>query len=79
MNEYPNAVKETLTSLIREMAASPSLFVKNPKSDFTRNRKLPFATVVQTFLSMGGNSLYKELLEARGYAADGATTAAFVQ
>jgi hypothetical protein len=79
MNEYPNAVKETLTSLVKEMSASPSLFVKNPKSDFTRNRKLPFETVVQTLLSMGGNSLYKELLEAQGYDANTATTSAFVQ
>jgi hypothetical protein len=79
MNDYPNSVKETLTSLIMEMSESPALFVKNPRIDFTRKRKLPFEIVVQLLLSMGGNSIYKELLEAQGYDANTATAAAFVQ
>jgi len=79
MNEYPNAIKQTLTSLIDEMAASSALFVKNPRKDFTRNRKLSFKTVVKLIISMGGNSIYKELLEAQGYDIQTATTSAFVQ
>ena len=79
MNEYPNDVKEKLSSLIRELSASPALFVKNPGTDFTRNRKLPFEVVVQLLISMGGNSIYKELLESQGYNVNTATTAAFVQ
>jgi hypothetical protein len=79
MNDYPNVVKETLTSLMTEMSASPVLFVKNPEKDFTRKRKLPFETVMQLLLSMGGNSIYKELLEAQGYDISTATTSAFVQ
>lgn len=79
MNEYPNAIKETLSSLIGEMSASPALFVKNPSTDFTRNRKLPFDTVVRLLISMGGNSIYKELLETQGYDVNTATTSAFIQ
>jgi len=79
MNEYPNTVKKTLTSLIKEMSAAPALFVKDPERDFTRRRKLPFEIVVQLLLSMGGNSIYKELLEAQGYDANTATASAFVQ
>ena len=79
MNDYPNSLKEKLTSLIREMSESPELYVKNPEKDFTRERKLPFDTVVELLISMGGNSLYKELLESRGYDIDTATTSAFVQ
>jgi hypothetical protein len=79
MNDYPDTVKETLTSPIKEMSASPALFVKNPARDFTRKRKLPFETVMQLLLSMGGNSIYKELLEAQGYDISTATTSAFVQ
>ena len=79
MNEYPNTIKETLSLLIREMSESPSLFVKNPGKDFTRNRKLPFETVVQLLICMGGNSVYKELLESQGYDMNTATSAAFVQ
>lgn len=79
MNEYANIVKEKLTSLILKMSASPALFVKSPTKDFTRKRKLPFETVMQLLLSMGGNSIYKELLEVQGYDVNTATAAAFVQ
>lgn len=79
MNEYPNIVKEKLTSLINGMSRDPALFVKNPERDFTRKRKLCFKTMMQLLISMGGNCIYKELLEAQGYDANTATTAAFVQ
>jgi hypothetical protein len=79
MNEYPNAVKETLMSLISEMSASPELYVKVPGKDFTRKRKLPFEEVVKLLISMGGNSIYKELLESQGYNVETATSSAFIQ
>lgn len=79
MSDYPTAVKETLTSLIMKMAASPTPFVKNPGKDFTRKRKLPFETVVQLLISMGGNSIFRELLEEQGYNLNTATTSAFIQ
>lgn len=79
MNSNPNTVKETLLKLIDEISASSALFVKNPGKDFTRNRKLPFGTVVKLLISMGGNSIYKELLESQGYDVNTATTSAFVQ
>ncbi|MGO4496287.1 IS4 family transposase [Paenibacillus sp. 2RAB27] len=79
MNEYANSLKNTLTSLIRDMSAAPELYVKNPEKDFSRKKKLPFETVMQLLISMGGNSLYKELLESQGYNVNTATTSAFVQ
>jgi hypothetical protein len=79
MNEYPNILKEKLTSLITGMSESPALFVKNPKTDFTRKRKLTFETVMELLISMGGNTIYKELLEAQGYNTETATSSAFVQ
>jgi hypothetical protein len=79
MNEYPTTIKETLTALINKMSAEPALFVKNPEKDFTRKRKLPFEIMIQILLTMGGNSIYKELLEAQGYNTNTATTSAFVQ
>ncbi|BFH69180.1 hypothetical protein J27TS7_05180 [Paenibacillus dendritiformis] len=57
MNEYANSLKETLPSLIREMAAAPAPYVKNPEKDFTRKKKLSFETVIQLLISMGGNSV----------------------
>ncbi|MEK5463628.1 IS4 family transposase [Paenibacillus sp. FSL P2-0136] len=79
MNAYANSLKDRLTSLIREMAAAPAPYVRNPGKDFTRTKKLPFETVMQTLIFMGGNSLYKELLESQGYDVNTATSSAFVQ
>ena len=79
MNGFPNLIKETLNSLINEIARSPELFVKNPGKDFTRNRKLSFENVVKLIICMGGNSIYKELLESQGYDFNTATTSAFIQ
>jgi hypothetical protein len=79
MNKYPHTVKERLSSLIGEMSASPAPFVKEPDKDFTRNRKLPFKTMLQFIVTIGGNSIYKELLESQGYNGNTATSSAFVQ
>jgi len=66
MTNYPVIVKEKLISLISEMSATMDIFVKNPKKDFTRNRKLPFEVVIKLLISMDGNSIYKELLDSQG-------------
>ena len=79
MNGYPNTVKARLLSLISELSANPSEYVKNPGKDFTRNRKFSFETVMQLLISMGGNSIYKELLESQSYHVNTATASAFVQ
>ena len=63
MNSYPITVKETLSSLISEIAENPMLYVKNPGKDFTRKRKLPLEEVMHLLISMGGNSISKELLD----------------
>jgi hypothetical protein len=79
MKDYPNTLKATLTSLINKISEKPELFVKTPGKDFTRNRKLPLASVIKLLISMGGNSIYKELLESQGYDEKTATASAFVQ
>jgi len=79
MDNYPNTLKENLFSIIRSMADSPEPYVKKPNRDFTRNRKLSFETMINIFLSMGGNTICKELLESQGYNENVATTSAFVQ
>ena len=61
------------------MSAMPELFVKNPGHDFSRNRRLSFETIIRLLLSMGGNSIYSELLEYSGYDVNTVTTSAFVQ
>ena len=79
MIDYPRFVKGKLTEIISKMAAEPKLFVKNPKADFTRKRKLSFETVMNLILSMGGNSLTSELMEYFDYDVDMASSSAFIQ
>ena len=79
MIKYSKIVKNKLTSIIKEMGESPETFVKNPNKDFTRNRKLTFEYVINLLLSMGGNSIYKELLEYFKYDVETSTSSAFVQ
>jgi len=79
MKNYPKFLKEKLVAKIQNLSTSDSLYVKNPGKDFTRERKLPFAEIVQMIISMGGNTIYKELLENKAYSAEVATTSAFVQ
>lgn len=79
MTKSSKFVKDNLTSIIKEMAKSPESFVKNPDKDFTRNRKLTFEYVINLLLSMGGNNIYKELLEYFKYDVATATSSAFVQ
>ena len=57
------STKKQLLSLIDEMAAVPGLFSKNPQSDFSRNRKLNFASTIRFLLTMESGSMKKELLE----------------
>ena len=76
---YSNVVKSKLKSVIKQMSQEKELYVRNPQSDFTRNRKISFDTVINVLLSMGGNSLGKELLEFYSYHVNAPTPSAFVQ
>lgn len=60
------------------MATNPSLFAKNPQTDFTRDRKLSFDKLMHLLLGMRGNSINKELYD---YFKDDEimTSSAFVQ
>lgn len=79
MNNYSKFVKDKLISIIKEMGEAPETFVRNPGKDFTRNRKLSFENIVTLMLSMGGSSIYRELLEHFKYDITTATASAFVQ
>ena len=71
--------KNNLFSLIREMASVPWLFSKNPAADFSRSRKLDFASTLQLPLSMESGSLKKELLEYFQFSVDTPSASAFSQ
>ncbi len=49
---FAEHVKNDLLFLIQEMASAPWLFSKNPATDFSRTRKLDFASTIRFLLSM---------------------------
>lgn len=72
-------VKKQLLSLINEMATVPWLFSKNSSTDFSRTRKLDFASTIQLILSMESASIKKELLNFFKFSSDTPTASAFAQ
>lgn len=79
MGQFSKQLKNRLTGLIDGMAENPSLWSRNPKADFVRNRKIPFADLVKILLSSGGNSLNKELYDYFRPKNVSVTNSAFVQ
>ncbi len=77
--KYAKNLKIKLDNIIKDMEKNPALFVKNPKSDFTRKRVLTFSKIIKIIIGMGGNSLNKELLDYFDFKEDCITTSAFVQ
>lgn len=61
------------------MSVSSESYVKNPGKDFTRNRKLDFESTIKLIVSMGGNSIKKELHEFFNYNEDTCSSPAFCQ
>ncbi len=79
MNTFAADVKDVLIRLIEEISDASYLFSQNSESDFTRNRKLDFKTLLHLFLTMEGGSTSKEMLEYFKYEVDTATVSAFNQ
>jgi len=63
MSNYSKQVKRKLQLSINHIVRNKEMFVKQPKKDFTRNRKLSFKTMINIFLSLGGKDIGSELLE----------------
>ena len=79
MKNYPKHIKNTLHSVIRDMAKHPEDFCCCPEKDFTRNRKLPFDELLTLLVKMGGHSLRDEILDCFGCKETPASVSALVQ
>ena len=80
MKPFAQTMKDTLMGIIDEMAANPRPFVRNPDTDFIRDRKISFRDTINFILSMGGSTLNQELLDYFLFNSLGTPTAsAFVQ
>lgn len=68
-----------MNNAISMVVSAHSLYVKNPNTDFSRNRKLNLSTMIHLILSMQGNSLSKELYDYFKSKTITVTPSAFVQ
>lgn len=79
MDNKPQDIKNILLSIINRQKENLDGLVVNSKTDFSRNRKLPYEKMVLSLLTMEGASLTNELLRQYGCDISAATAAAFVQ
>lgn len=63
MPGFPETVKAALSGIVSDMAKDPKAFVRNPLTDFTRDRMLNFGNTVSLILSMEAGSISQELLD----------------
>lgn len=78
MNNYKH-LKNVLNHNIKILSQSSSLFCENSESDFTRNRKLNFETVMKNIICMESGSIKDELFKLNDYSLETPTASAFIQ
>lgn len=62
-NHNIKVVKDSLEIIIDYMDKNKEIFVKNPETDFVRNRKVEFKDMLKIILAMKGDSLDKEIYD----------------
>ena len=76
---YAANVKKILMDCIADLDSVKWLFLEQPESDFTRDRKIPFETFIHICLQMEGGALQIELLKHFNFAEKTPTKSAFCQ
>ena len=79
MRNYIQYAKEKLLESIQSLASQKKMFVLHQDKDFSRNRKLPFATMIKLILEMASNTLEHELRHYYSFSLDMPTVSSFVQ
>lgn len=79
MSDYINNLTLSLENVISELADNPSLFLRNPSVDFTRNRKIDFKTLIGITMNSGGGTMTKELLDFFDFSINTPTVSAYTQ
>ena len=72
-------VVEKFNSETMKLDNIKSEFCVSPEKDFTRDRKISFASVIRSILLFGGGTLTSELLKINKFTPDLPTSSAFVQ
>lgn len=79
MSSKAAKLKKLLKTTIQDMARNKGQFTQSPGKDFTRNRKLDFASVISVLLSMSGGSTASSLMDYFKFDSATASASAFVQ
>lgn len=79
MIKHEKRVKNNLLSVINKMDENHKKFVVDSTKHFTRKGKLEFSELIRLIISMGGNSLNKEILSYFNYDPQACSKSAFVQ
>lgn len=79
MSNYIQNITDSLTNLISELSSNPSLFLKNPQVNFTRNRKISFRSLIGITMNSGGGTMSKELLDYFDFNVNTPTVSAYTQ
>ena len=78
-NLKPHRIYKNLNQSIRLVIDNKEQYVKNPKADFTRTRKLSLEDTIKQILSMEGGSLNRELYHFAKAHKISITSSAFIQ
>lgn len=79
MSNYVQYLTSSLKDMISDLSENPSLFLKNPSSDFSRKRKIDFKTFVGITMNSGGCTMSKELLDYFDFDVNTPTVSAYTQ
>lgn len=79
MSHHAKRIRQNLHQAIDTVVANQKQWVKNPDTDFTRNRLLTFKQVILCLLELEGKSLGSELLETFNFKAQTPSVSAFCQ
>ena len=59
----PKQIKKLLFSEIEQLSQNVTDYCMNPTRDFSRNRKLPFSSIIKSIIGMESKSLTNELID----------------
>ena len=74
----PKQIKKFLLSEIELLSNNLTDYIRKPGHDFSRNRKLPFSTIIKSIIGMESKSLTNELIDSFN-TSDLPSASAFVQ
>lgn len=79
MKSHAKAIRKSLNNAILDLERNKDRFIRSPKKDFSRHRKLDFISVVSVLLSMSGGNTAGSLLDYFKFDPAVASASAFVQ